>query len=335
MDDIRYTTTYEIDGVIASGGMGTVYLAKQTGANGFKKTVAIKTIRKRYMADKENVSMLIGEAKLVANLVHENILQVLQLGMRNGAFYIVMEYAHGRDLNYFIHHHKTENTFTDIQIAAFIVSRVARALHCAHTAKSLKGRPLGLVHRDVNPGNIIITQRGVVKLTDFGVAKALTMKTPPENEVLMGKLPYLSPEMAHFEATTPASDVYSLGLVLFELLTNRRVFEVESLELLQELMDSYALAPPSVVQADVPPELDRIVLKATAPDPNLRYKTAQEMGNDLESFMYGNGLGPTNEALSNYIDTQFGPEGFIPRVKKEEEDKIKAKIEEVKKKKKS
>ena len=201
---------------------GRSILAEQHGAEGFRKIVAIKTIKREYLKNQENVDFFVGEAKLVADLIHENVLQVYQLGETKGIYYIVMEYAHGKNLTDFIKEHKNRSKVSNVEIGAFIVSRVARALHYAE--------PLNIVHRDVTPSNIIITYQGVVKLTDFGIAKAVTMNTPDEEEVIMGKLPYMSPEQAKFRGTTPQSDIFSLGLVMYELLTNTVVYNVNDID---------------------------------------------------------------------------------------------------------
>ena len=180
MQEIQYLTNYQILRKIATGGMGSVYLAEQLGAESFRKVVAIKTIKREFLKNKENVDLFVGEAKLVADLIHENVLQVYQLGQTKGIYYIVMEYAHGKNLADIIRAHKDRHKVTNVEIGAFIISRVCRALHYAHEAKDMTGKLLNIVHRDVTPSNIIITYGGVVKLTDFGIAKAVIMNTPDE-----------------------------------------------------------------------------------------------------------------------------------------------------------
>ena len=301
MKELRYTTSYQIVRKVGEGGVGTVYQAQKLGANGFRKIVAIKTIRRRLLADKETVRLFVGEAKLVANLVHENILQVHQLGMTSGQFYIVMEYAHGHDLNHFLARLSERNLFPPADICSFIISRVARALHHAHTATSIKGKPLDLVHRDVTPSNVIITRHGVVKLTDFGIAKAITMRTPRESKVLMGKLPYMSPEQARYQGTTPRSDIFSLGLIYYELLTGRQVYRVRTYDELIEHITNYAIVPPHQVEPSLPIELSEIVMKALAMNPEARYESAGDFCIAIERWMYADGYGPTNDKLSVYL----------------------------------
>jgi serine/threonine-protein kinase len=308
MKEIQYLTSYRVIRKIASGGMGSVYLAEQLGAESFRKIVAIKTIKREYIQNEENVRLFVGEAKLVADLIHENVLQVYQLGETGGIYYIVMEYANGHNLSEFIKEHKNRQKVTNVEIGAFVISRVARALDYAHKKKDIHGQPLNIVHRDVTPSNIIITFGGVVKLTDFGIAKALTMKTPDEAEVIMGKLPYMSPEQAKFLGTTPQSDVFSLGLVMYELLTNVVVYNVNDIDDLVDKMDNFSIKRPTQLNPHIPPRLEQIMLRCLETNPENRYQTAEQVWKDLEHYMYDGGYGPTNEKLSRYLARLFPKE---------------------------
>lgn len=312
MQEIQYLTSYQILRKLASGGMGSVYLAEQLGADGFRKIVAIKTIKKEYLKNKENVDLFVGEAKLVADLIHENVLQVYQLGQTKGVYYIVMEYAHGKNLADFIRAHKDMHKVSNVDIGAFVISRVCRALHYAHEAKDMRGQPLNIVHRDVTPSNVIITYGGVVKLTDFGIAKAVIMNTPDEAEVIMGKLPYMSPEQAKFVGTTRQSDVFSLGLVMYELLTNTVVYNVNDIDDLVDKMDNYSIKPPRRLNPHIPEKLEAIMIRALEVNPANRYQTAREFGQDLEHYMYDGGYGPTNEKLQRYLQRLFPQESSAP-----------------------
>jgi len=305
MKEITYLTNYRVLKKIASGGMGSVYLAEQHGADGFRKIVAIKTIKREYLKNQENVDLFVGEAKLVADLIHENVLQVYQLGETKGVYYIVMEYAHGKNLSDMIREHKSRQKVTNVDIGAFVTSRVARALDYAHRKKSIEGKPLNIVHRDVTPSNVIVTFSGVVKLTDFGIAKAVTMETPDEAEVIMGKLPYMSPEQAKFQGTTPQSDIFSLGLVMYELLTNVVVYNVNDIDDLVDKMDNYSIKRPSRLNPNIPPKLEAIMLRCLEVNPANRYMTAEQVWKDLEHYMYDGGYGPTNEKLSRYLSRLF------------------------------
>ena len=312
MQEISYNTSYQIVRKLATGGMGSVYLAEQMGAEGFRKVVAIKTIKKEYLKNKENVDLFVGEAKLVADLIHENVLQVYQLGQTKGIYYIVMEYAHGKNLADFIKAHKERHKVTNVDIGAFIISRVCRALHYAHEARSMAGKPLNIVHRDVTPSNVIITYGGQVKLTDFGIAKAVIMNTPDEAEVIMGKLPYMSPEQAKFVGTTRQSDLFSVGLVMYELLTNTVVYNVNDIDDLVDKMDNYSIKPPRRLNPHIPEKLEAIILRCLEVKPTNRYQTARELVQDLEHYMYDGGYGPTNEKLQRYLGRLFPEESQVP-----------------------
>ena len=305
MKEIQYLTSYRVIKKIATGGMGSVYLAEQLGAEGFRKIVAIKTIKREFLQNEENVRLFVGEAKLVADLIHENVLQVYQLGETGGVYYIVMEYANGHNLADFIKEHKTRQKVTNVEIGAFIISRVARALDYAHKKNDINGKPLNVVHRDVTPSNVIITFNGVVKLTDFGIAKAVTMNTPDEAEVIMGKLPYMSPEQAKFQGTTPQSDIFSLGLVMYELLTNVVVYNVNDIDDLVDKMDNFSIKRPTQLNPHIPPKLEAIMLRCLETNPTNRYQTAEQVWKDLEHYMYDGGYGPTNVKLSRYLDRLF------------------------------
>jgi eukaryotic-like serine/threonine-protein kinase len=312
MQEIQYVTNYQILRKIATGGMGSVYLAEQLGAESFRKVVAIKTIKKEFLKNKENVDLFVGEAKLVADLIHENVLQVYQLGQTKGIYYIVMEYAHGKNLADVIRAHKDRHKVTNVEIGAFIISRVCRALNYAHDAKDMAGKPQNIVHRDVTPSNIIITYGGVVKLTDFGIAKAVIMNTPDEAEVIMGKLPYMSPEQAKFQGTTRQSDVFSLGLVMYELLTNTSVYNVNDIDDLVDKMDNYSIKSPRRLNPHIPEKLEAIMMKSLEVNPANRYATAREFCQDLEHYMYDGGYGPTNEKLARYLGRLFPEESIQP-----------------------
>lgn len=299
---------------IADGGMGTVYLGEQVGEVGFAKTVALKVIRRDKLEDEKVARLFVEEAKLVADLVHQNILQVYNLASYRGVYFIVMEFLHGITAREFLERHRDRRVGEDglppVDLAAFIVSRVCRALAYAHEKRDRKGRPLGIVHRDVTPTNIMIDYRGFVKLSDFGIAKAMTMSTPDEARFIMGKYPYMSPEQARGERTGPGSDIFSLGLCLYELLTGTRPYEARSRKELLELFEASKretkhVPPPHELRASVARELSDITMKAAALDPGERYGTAKECGTALELYMYSSRYGPTNEKLAEYLQTIF------------------------------
>jgi len=221
---------YELVRSIAEGGMGVVYEARQCGAGAFSKRVAIKVIREEYSLIREFRNNFVGEARLVADLVHPNVVQMLHLGMHEQRYYMVMEYVDGITLADLIAQHRLMHQRVPLDLGVYVGLNVARALEYAHERRTHDGKNLGIVHRDVNPKNIIISWNGEVKLTDFGIAKALDLMYNKEGEVIAGKYEYLSPEQAQKQVTDGQADVFSLGVVMAETLLDENVYEAPSNE---------------------------------------------------------------------------------------------------------
>jgi len=301
MEEIFCDTNFRILSKLAEGGMGSIHLAEWQGAVGYRKIVALKMIRRDITQKRETKAMFIGEAKLVADLIHENILQIYMLGQYEGGYYMVMEHVFGKNLEKFIARHKEMGKTVDPKIGAFIISRVCRALQYAHNKVDHTGKKLNIVHRDVTPSNIMVNYGGVVKLTDFGIAKALTHQTPSEKTTVMGKFPYMSPEQVMFQGTDARSDIFSLGLVFFELLTGKMVYRVQDIDTLIDKMERFRIPHVRKVNSAIPEVLDDIVMRAVELDPERRFQDSQEMGQALEHFMYDKGYGPTNEKLAAYM----------------------------------
>lgn len=295
---------YRIVRLVAHGGMGSVYEAHQVGAEGFYKTVAIKSIRARFAKDEEFKRLFIGEAKLVADLVHENIVQVYHLGVDDDLYYIVMEYVSGITLERFIRHHLDHEVPLPVELGAFIASRICRGLEYAHTRRDRTGQPLGIVHRDISPKNVLLSFEGVVKVTDFGIAKAREVMEQDE-KVLMGRVEYMSPEQAQRKGTDGRSDLYSLGVLTYEILTGTLPSRgAGSLSRLHQLGMSYS-RPVQAVRREVPDDLAGIIDRALQPDPADRFQHAGEMGYALEYHLYHDGYGPTNVTLGDYLKRTF------------------------------
>jgi serine/threonine-protein kinase len=295
---------YRLVRKIADGGMGSVYEAVQYGAEGFEKRVAVKTILPSFLEREEFLRLFIGEAKLVANLVHENICQVYHLGKWGDTYYIAMEFVEGINLAHFIDDHLDLGDPLPIELGAFIASRICRALEYAHAKRGLDARPLGLVHRDISPTNVLLNFEGVTKLTDFGVAKAFRVMEQDEGRVLMGKVRYMSPEQASYGATDARSDIFSLGIVMYELLTGHILFGDETAEVLDQIRDM-EIPDPRHFRTDLPEALVQILLRALERRPLDRYQSAGDMGYDLEYYMYHDRYGPTNQTLGAYLKQRF------------------------------
>jgi eukaryotic-like serine/threonine-protein kinase len=299
---------YELVRTIAEGGMGMVLEARQHGTDSFSKVVAIKLIREEYSSIPEFRSNFVGEARLVADLIHTNIVQTYHLGVIGGQYYMVMEFVTGRNLEDFIVRHVESRHKIPVTLAVFIVSRVCRGLAYAHQKRDSQDRLLGIVHRDVNPKNIMLASEGDVKLTDFGIAKALNLMYNEEGEVIAGKDEYLSPEQARCEVTDGRADLFSCGIVLAEMLCGRNVFEGDSSEGTRQNILDMALPDFTKVREGIDHKLNLILHKALCRDRAQRYQTAAEMLTALEMYLYSDGYGPTNEKLADYIRDFYGPE---------------------------
>jgi len=298
---------YEIVCKIIEGGMGIVYEAEQHGAREFVKRVAIKVIRQNYADQKQFIENFIGEAKLVADLIHTNIVQTYHLGEANGACFICMELIRGVNLEQFASRIAATKTVLPVELAVFITSRVARGLAYAHAKTDPNGHPLGIVHRDVSFKNIMIAFAGDVKLTDFGIAKARGFLIDNEGEVVAGKAEYMSPEQADFQVTDKRSDIFSTGVVLANLLLGYNIFKAEDVDESRERVMKMPLPDFSELNPKIDARLNEILQRALARDVNKRYATAEELLYDLEYYIYHKGYGPTNETLGKFMRELFGP----------------------------
>lgn len=296
---------YEMVRKIAEGGMGLVYEAMQLGAGNFRKVVAVKIIREEYSAIEEFQKNFIGEARLVADLIHTNIVQTYHLGQVGGQYFMVMEFVRGTNLEQFLDKHRALGRKIPVDLAAFIVSRVARGLTYAHQKCDRANRHLNIVHRDIGPKNVMIAYEGDVKLTDFGIAKALDLMYNEEGKVIAGKDEYLSPEQASYAVTDARADLFPLGIVLTELLLGKNIFR--SLDRAQSRRNILTMPIPNfgTLRADIDPRLENIIQKALQRDRDKRYQSAAEMMTDLELYLYSDGYGPTNEKLGVYTKEIF------------------------------
>src|SRR5664279_2283408 len=262
---------------IFDGGMGIVYEAEQLGAREFVKRIAIKVIRQNYANQKEFIENFIGEAKLVADLIHTNIVQTYHLGETNGVYFMSMELIRGVNLEQFAQQLADKRRVLPMELGVFIVSRVARGLAYAHAKTDKEGKPLGLVHRDVSFKNIMIGFEGDVKLTDFGIAKARGFLTDDEGEVVAGKADYMSPEQANFQITDQRSDLFSAGVVLGHLLLGKNIFKGGSAEESRQRMISMAVPDFRKLDDRIDDRLNQILHRMLSRDLNKRYATADEL----------------------------------------------------------
>jgi hypothetical protein len=273
---------YKLVDRIAVGGMAEVFKAKRRGVEGFEKTVALKKILPHLSDNKEFVDMFKGEAEMVSGLTHPNIVQIFDLGKIEKSYYIEMEYVHGRDLRTILKQAKEKGLRIPLDLSLRIVGQVCSALEYAHRKKDERGRPMEIVHRDVSPQNILISFEGDVKLTDFGIAKAATKASTTDRGALRGKLLYMSPEQAWGKPIDRRSDLFSLGIVLYEMITDEKPFLGGSEMSILEMVRQCRIAPPATLNPRIPESLDRVMMKALLKDPDERYQDAGEMGRSLD-----------------------------------------------------
>jgi serine/threonine protein kinase len=292
---------YEMIHKVAEGGMGVVYEAHQHGAGNFKKVVAVKLIREEYSAIEEFQKNFIGEARLVADLIHTNIVQTYHLGQVGGQYFMVMEFVRGVNLEQLIERHRAVQRMMPIDLAAFIISRIARGLTYAHQKRDAEGRLLGIVHRDIGPKNVMIAYEGDVKLTDFGIAKALDLMYNEEGKVIAGKDEYLSPEQASYAVTDARADLFPLGIVLTELLLGKNIFRAVDRSQSRRNILSMVIPQFATLRPDIDPKLEVIIQKCLTRDRENRFQSASEVLTQLEMYLYSDRYGPTNEKLGVYL----------------------------------
>jgi serine/threonine protein kinase len=304
---------YQVIKHLASGGMAQVMLAKQSGIEGFERYVVIKQIHVERARDRNIVKMFLDEARLAASLHHTNIVQVHDVGQDKGEYFIAMEYIHGEDLRSVLSKLNGKHEHMPLEHVITIVSSVAAALHYAHDMKGSDRKPLDLVHRDVSPANILIGYDGNVKVVDFGIAKAAHRESETKSGTLKGKIAYMAPEQCLGEAVDRRSDVFALGIVLYELFTVRRLFKASSDFLTMSTIVSGNVPRPSLHRADIPPELEQIIMKALAREAADRYQSADEMRVALDRLAVQLNLRSSTTALADYMIAQFGrrPEPWL------------------------
>jgi TonB family protein len=286
---------------IATGGMAEVWKARMRGVEGFQKIVAIKKILPHLSDNQDFIEMFIDEAKLAAQLSHNNIIHIYDLGKIQSSYYIAMEYVDGFDLKTILKKAEEKDQPITVELALFIASKIAAALDYAHRKRDFEDRDLRLVHRDVSPQNVLISQEGDIKLCDFGIAKAASKASHTQAGALKGKLQYMSPEQAWGRDIDKRSDIFALATVLFEMLTNRKLFGGDNeLSILEQVREA-RIAPPSQYNDEVTPEIDKIVLKALQKDAGNRYQTAGEMERDINAVLYTFRPTPTSADLAIYM----------------------------------
>jgi serine/threonine protein kinase len=277
---------YAVYDRIASGGMATVHFGRLLGSAGFARTVAIKRLHRQYAQDPEFVAMFLDEARLAARIRHPNVVQTLDVAAVADELFVVMEYVHGATLSHLMRPARSGGAAIPVDIASSIIVQALRGLHAAHEALSEHGDPLGIVHRDVSPQNILVGSDGMARILDFGVAKASWRAQTTKDGQLKGKLSYMAPEQARDGAIGPWTDSYSTAVVFWEALTGRRLFQPEDgAAVLARFLDKSAAPLASVYNPAVPANLDEILARALELDFERRFSTAQEMADAIEAVV--------------------------------------------------
>ncbi len=298
---------FELVRRIAEGGMGIVYEARQRGANRFEKRVAVKLIREEYSEIDEFRDNFIGEALLAADLIHANIVQIYHLGEISGQYFMVMEFVDGLTVDELVRKHVELQMSIPVDIAVFIAARVCRGLAYAHRKRRKDHRPLNIVHRDVNPKNVIVSPNGEVKLTDFGIAKALDLMHDGEGQIIPGKPEYTSPEQANYECTDARADLFSLGAVLSEVLLGHNIFLAEDHQATWNNVRHMPTPHFPSLRSDINGHLNSILTKSLEKKRGDRYSSALEMLYDMERFLYNEGFGPSSEKVAGYMNSFLEP----------------------------
>ncbi len=297
---------YEIVKRIAAGGMAELFLARTAGMQSIQQVVVIKRILPQLATQAQFVEMFLDEARIAATLQHPNVVQMHDVGEENGNYYIAMEYLHGEDARSMVVAALRQQRRVPLPVVLHLVTGVAAGLHYAHDKVDFDGRPLRIVHRDVTPQNIVVTFDGNVKLVDFGIAKASNRLNETRFGTLKGKVAYMSPEQCTGQPLDRRSDIFSLGIVLFELSLCRRLFRGKSdFEILKSIVEE-PIPRPTAIDRDYPPELERIVLRALARDPSERYQSAKEMQVELEHLATELQLPVNASTTSAFISEMFG-----------------------------
>ncbi len=292
---------------IATGGVAQLFLSKITGLQGFEKLVAIKMILPHLSGERDLVKAFIDEAKVAALLSHPNIVQIYDFGLMENSYFIAMEYLFGKDLRHIFQKAREKEAPLSLEHALYITARICSGLGYAHKLADLQGKSLHLIHRDISPQNILITYGGEVKIVDFGIAKAAGQSSTTQHGSIKGKVAYMSPEQASGEKIDQRSDIFSAGILLYEMLTQKRMFTGDTMEILDKVRKR-DFEPAERLVENLPPMLYKILERALAKDVNQRYQSCGEMQGAVEECMFDLSLRPDAQALGEYMKKLFGQE---------------------------
>lgn len=300
--------SYQLLLKLAVGGQAEIFLARHEGVAGFHKLVVIKRLLPHLARDTEFIKMLVDEARIVAQLSHPHVCQVYELGQVQGSYYLAMEYLEGMPLSRLLRHAADCLEIPDTRLVCTILRQACEGLHHAHELCDSSGQPSGVVHRDVSPSNLFVTVDGIAKVLDFGIAKARGTQSKTRTGTIKGKYEYMSPEQVRRLPLDRRSDVFSLGIVLYEALTVRRLFYRDSeYEVFRAVTDE-PIPLLRQLRPTVPVELEQVVARALARDPDERFATARELGHALDAAVSGLGPEPDSSVIGEYVRCCAGGE---------------------------
>ncbi len=287
------------------GGMAEVFKAKAFGVEGFERVLAIKRILPSMADDDEFINMFVDEARIAVQLSHANIVQIYELGKYENQYYIAMEYVSGKDLRQILDRFRKRKQILPVPAAAYLTSKICEGLDYAHRKNDASGKPLNLIHRDVSPQNILVSYEGAVKITDFGIAKAEDRASKTQAGVLKGKFGYMSPEQVRGLEIDHRSDIFAVGILMYEMLTGKRLFIGESDFSTLEKVRNADVPPPSQHNPAITPELERVMLKALAREREERYQWTSELHDDLQQFLIEDNTIYNAKRLSGLLRGEF------------------------------
>jgi serine/threonine protein kinase len=297
---------YYLTDRLAVGGMAEIYKATLYGVSGFEKPMVVKQILPQYARNAEFIKMFIDEAKIAVSLSHGNIIPVYELGRIDGVYFIAMEFVSGKNLAQIMEEAHTRDLPLSVEHAIFIAIEMSKGLDYAHRRADDQGEPLGVVHRDISPSNVLVTMAGEVKIADFGIAKATDKLGVTEAGVVKGSYGYMSPEQIQGLEVDHRTDIFSSGILLHEMVTGRRLFEGSDAAMVERIKEAIVTLP-SVISPRAPVELDPVILQALAKDPKDRFQDANEFQLALSRILFSIGAGATSATLAQYMRQLFPP----------------------------
>ncbi len=298
----RYTILCEL-GV---GGMATVYLGRSRGLGDFERLFAIKMIHENLCESPEFVSLFLNEARIAARIHHPHVVPVYDIDIEDGRYYLSMDYVSGETLQLALQATWNNDVAFPLDVAAHVVACACEGIHAAHELEDADGDSLGVVHRDVTPQNIILGYDGIVRVMDFGIAKALDQVSLTQPGTLRGSVPYMAPEQVNHQPIDRRADVFALGVVLWEITVGKRLFAHHTAIGTIARIVGMEIPRPSTERAGYPDVLEQIVMKSLERDPERRYQTAEDMGEALRRFLVASGICTTSTTIRGFVEDRFG-----------------------------